>query len=26
MLKNIASKGYVPILNVGVNGKLHINA
>lgn len=26
MLKNISSKGYVPILNVGVNGKLHINA
>ena len=26
MLKNIVSKGYVPILNVGVNGKLHINA
>lgn len=26
MLKNIASKGYVPILNVGVNRKLHINA
>lgn len=26
MLKNIASKGFVPILNVGTNGKLHINA
>lgn len=26
MLKNIVIRGYVPILNVGVDGKLHINA